>query len=512
MVSQVEGVTVDGSRGGLRRELRFWEAIAISIGIMAPTAAMALNGTAPAGLVGRAVPLAFLFAAIAVALIAYSFVRLTSFFNHAGSTYALAGATLGPRAGFFAGWTLLAIYSLFIAADVAEVGLFGSSFLSGAGIWGNPSWILISMIAAALVWLLAYGDVKVVGRALLSFEGISVALITVVVIIIFWKVIGHTAPNHQQFTLKPFVPASGTAIGAVAFASVFGLLSFGGFEGAAALGEETDNPRRNIPLAIAVAVGFCGVFYTIVMLAQSLGFGIGAAGVNAFSSSSAPVGDLAKMYVGSGMRDAINFGATLSAFASTLGCAAGASRILFALGRDGFITRRLGDASPRTGSPANALAIVMIFGVALTIYQRLHNTTDVNAFFYPGTAGVLAMLIAYFVIQFGAAKFLHLERREPRWRVIFLILATAAIVYTFYKQVHPTPAYPYNLFPYVIGGWAVLGIAITLAFPALARRIGRGLAEAEGIGGNADQQAAALAARDGVSPTSSAGDARGPDS
>src|ERR1700760_2159456 len=103
---------------GLRRELRFWEAIAISVGIMAPTAAMALNGVAPAGLVGRAVPLAFLFAAIAIGLISYSFVRLTRFFNHAGSTYALAGATLGARAGFFAGWALLATYGCFIAADL----------------------------------------------------------------------------------------------------------------------------------------------------------------------------------------------------------------------------------------------------------------------------------------------------------------------------------------------------------------------------------------------------------
>ncbi len=469
--------------GTLRRELRFWEAVAISVGIMAPTAAMALNGTVPASLVGRAVPLAFLFAAIAIALIAYSFIRLTTFFNHAGSTYALAGVTLGPRAGFFAGWALLATYSLFIAADIAEVGLFGSSFLSGAGIWGSPSWILISLIAAALVWFLAYGDVKVVTRALLSFEGISVTLIVVLVIVIFWKVIGHSAPNGQHFTLSPFVPASGTTIGAVAFASVFGLLSFGGFEGAAALGEETNNPRRNIPLAIAAAVGFCGVFYTIVMLAQSLGFGLNGAGIKAFSGSSAPVADLAKTYMSSGMQDAINFGATLSAFASCLGCAAGASRILFALGRDGFLTRRLGDASARTGSPANALAVVMAFGVALTIGLRVNDTSSVNAFFYPGTAGVLSMLVAYFVIQFGAAKFLHLEAREPRWRVGILVLATAAIVYTFYKQVWPKPAYPYDLFPLMIAGWAALGIAITLAFPALTRRIGRGLAEAEGIAG-----------------------------
>src|SRR5262245_4769352 len=83
----------------------------------------------------------------------------------------------------------------------------------------------------------------------------------------------------------------------------------------------------------------------------------------------------------------------------------------------------------------------------------------------------------------GAAKFLHLERREPRWRVVIVALATAAIVYTFYKQVWPKPPYPYDIFPLLIGGWAVLGAAITLAFPALTRRIGRGLSEAEGIVG-----------------------------
>jgi amino acid transporter len=480
-MASTAAVHEERAQGQLRRELRFWEAIAISVGIMAPTAAMALNGVAPAGLVGRAVPLAFLFAAIAIGLISYSFVRLTTHFNHAGSAYALAGATLGARAGFFAGWALLATYSCFIAANIAEIGLFGTSFLDGVGIWHNPSWIVVSLIAAALVWVLAYGDVKVVTRALLSFEGISVTLIVILIIVIFWKVIGHTAPSGQHFTLKPFIPASGTTVGAVAFASVFGLLSFGGFEGAAALGEETNNPRRNIPLAIAVAVAFCGIFYTIVMLAQSLGFGINAAGIKAFSSSSAPLGDLSKSYVGSGMADAINFGATLSAFASCLGCAAGASRILFALGRDGFVTRRLGDASSRTGSPANALAVVMGAGLIATIALRLNETSAVNAFFYPGTIGVLAMLIAYFVIQFGAAKFLHWERREPRWRVVFLVLATAAIVYTFYKQVWPKPPFPYDVFPLVIAGWAVLGAAITFAFPTLTRQIGRGLSEAEGM-------------------------------
>src|SRR5215212_1922309 len=88
-----------GSEHGLRRELRFWEAIALSIGIMAPGAAMALNGTLPASLVERAVPLAFVFASVSVLLVSYAFIRLTGYFNHAGSVYALSGVTLGPRAG-----------------------------------------------------------------------------------------------------------------------------------------------------------------------------------------------------------------------------------------------------------------------------------------------------------------------------------------------------------------------------------------------------------------------------
>jgi hypothetical protein len=121
-----------------------------------------------------------------------------------------------------------------------------------------------------------------------------------------------------------------------------------------------------------------------------------------------------------------------------------------------------------------------------TIAQRINGTTAVNAFFYPGTIGVLAMLVAYFVVQVGAGKFLHLEGREPRWRAGILVLATAAIVYTLYKQVWPRPAHPYDVFPFLVAGWAVLGIAITLVFPALTRRIGQGLSQAEGIVGSSD--------------------------
>jgi amino acid transporter len=236
-----------------------------------------------------------------------------------------------------------------------------------------------------------------------------------------------------------------------------------------------------VPLAIAVAVGFTGVFYTLVMLGQTLGFGIDKAGTDAFASSSAPLDDLSKSFVGSGMADAINFGAMMSAFASGLGCALGASRLLFALGRDGFVSTRLGEASRRTGAPANALVVVMVFAIVVGVALRINDTSAVNAFFYMGTIGVLSMLVAYIVVNLGASWFLHFGRREAMWRIVIPILAIAALVYTIYKNVWPKPAYPYDLFPLIVGIWLAVGFAITLAFPRLTRRIGTNLAEAEGI-------------------------------
>ena len=465
---------------GLRRELRFWEAIALSIGIMAPGAAMALNGTLPASLVGRAVPLAFVFATVGILFVSYAFIRLTSYFNHAGSVYALSGATLGPRAGFFSGWALLGTYLCFTAGSTAEVGLFGQEFLASTDL-PEVDWLVIALIAAALIWLLAYGDVRVITRALLSMEGLTVALILVLVVVIFTRIFGGGAPGDQEFTLSAFALPSGVDFGRVGLATVFGILAFAGFEGAASLGEETDNPRRNIPRAIAAAVVTMGVFYVIVMLAQTLGFGVDEAGTESFAGASSPLGELSTDYIGPGMAAAINFGVMVSAFASALGTATAGSRMLFALCRDGFLSRRLGDTSPRTGAPANALAAVMVIGITTFVVLRVGGVSAVNAFFYPATVGVLTLLVAYIVTNAGALRFLFLSRRVPTWEAVFPMIGLAILIYVIYKNVYPPPDYPFNIFPYIAGAWILVGLGSVLLVPGLARRIGANLAASEGM-------------------------------
>ena len=216
------------------------------------------------------------------------------------------------------------------------------------------------------------------------------------------------------------------------------------------------------------------------MFAQSLGFGLGANGVKAFSSSGAPLGELSKTFIDKGFADAVNFGAMVSAFASALGTAVASSRILFALGRDGFVTRRLGDASARTGAPANALAVVMVVAVGTVVGLRINGTSSTNVFFYMGTIGVLSLLVAYIVTNLGAAKFLLLDRRENPLQLAIFTIAIGALVYVEYKNVHGIP-YPYDRFPYVVLGWLALAVVIMAVFPKLVRRIGENLTRAEGI-------------------------------
>ena len=468
-------------RSGLRRELRFWEAIALSIGIMAPTAAMALNGTAPAGLIGRAVPLAFIFATIGVLLVSYAFIRLSRYFSHAGSVFAFSGITLGPQAGFFAGWALLGTYIAFCCASTAEAGTFGVAFLSGINVDKSADYFVIAAIAAVIIAVLAFGDIRVATRSLLGMEGISVTLILILMVVIVVKLIGGSAPHGQTITLNAFKLPSGTSVSAVASAAVFGFLSFAGFEGAASLGEETDNPRREIPRAIRNAVIGCGVFYILCILVQTWGFGANAVGAKAFASSAAPLGDLAQSYVGSGMADAINFGATISAFASGLAATAAGARILFALSRHTPLERTFGTTTTRTGAPAGALVVVLVIGVGAIAAQRIAGVSAVNAFFYPGTLGVLSLLVAYIVTNVGAIRYLFIAaRRAPLWEVVFPLAAIAFLIYTIYKNVHGV-AFPYDRFPLVVGIWLVIGLAVVLATPALARRVGAELVRDAGL-------------------------------
>ena len=137
--------------------------------------------------------------------------------------------------------------------------------------------------------------------------------------------------------------------------------------------------------------------------------------------------------------------------------------------------------STRTGAPAGALAVTLVVGLGAVVVQRIAGVSAVNAFFYPGTIGVLSLLVAYIVTNLGAIRYLFIAaRRAPLYEIVCPIIGIAFLGYTLYKNVSGV-AFPYNRFWIVVAAWLLTGLAIVALSPGLAKRIGISLAREEGL-------------------------------
>jgi amino acid transporter len=491
--------------GGLRRSLSVWQAIGLSIALMAPSMAANINPQASAATAGRAVPLAFLIAAVGVLLVAYVFVRLCQYFHHSGSVYAFVGATLGPRAGVVAGWGLLGTYTFYAVVTSTAAGIFGTAFLNATGAWPHPpSWapFLLAGVALALTLLLAVLPARRGTNVLLSVEGATVALILIVSAVVLVRLVSGGAPGGHHFTLTVFQVPAGTSFSPLFLGVVFGFLSFAGFEAASTLGEEAKHPTRDIPRAILGTAVFGGIYFVLVTAVEMMGFGTTKAGVTAFANSPSLLGDLGTTYVGAWVGDVITLGATVSAFGCCLASTVGASRLMYALARDAAGDRGLGRAS-RTGAPAMATLVITAFSAAIfVIYIAAFHATAAESFAWSGTIGTLILLVAYVLATIGCLILVFVRRRlpVPMWQVVIPLAALVVIGYTLYRNVIPyPPSGPGRWFPVVSGGWLAAALIVAVAAPGFARRLGAALTAREGIALEPDA-AASSGARPATDP------------
>jgi len=465
----------------LRPSLSVWQAVGISVALMAPSMAANINPQGTAGLVGRATPLAFFLAAIAVLLIAYVFVRLCQYYRHAGSVYVFAGSTLGPRAGAVAGLGLMGTYVFYALVTASAAGIFGASFLDIIGVWNNqPDWagFLVGGIALALALALAIVPAKRATSVLLSVEGITVALILVIAVVVLVRMLAGNAPGDATFTMKVFTVPSGTDNSTLFLGIIFGLLSFAGFEAAATLGEEAHHPKRDIPRAILGTAIFGGIYFTVVTAIEMMAFKPDAAGVEKFIASPALMGDLGTSYVGSWAGDIITLGACVSAFACCLACVVGSSRMLFAIVRDLAPGHAIGQTGKNDTPAAAAVVISAVVALIALVCAVGFGAKPFDTFLWSGTIGTLILLVAYVLATVGCIKLIWVDKKMsvPTWEIVIPILALVMLAYTIYRNVIPYPTEgPPRWFPVVAFGWLILVAVVMFAVPGLARRLSTGL-------------------------------------
>ncbi|WDL98602.1 APC family permease [Alicyclobacillus sp. ALC3] len=454
-----------------RNYLSMVEVLALSVSIVAPTMAMAFNTAPAAGAAGASVPLSFLVGTIAMLLVGVSFFEFSKRIPHSGSVYAYNAQGLGPKTGFVSGWALTATYFAYAAGCAALFGNFANVFLLHFGLH-VPEWLLV-FVGMAVVWFFSYRDVRLSTRAALLLEGISILVVLVLCFVIVGK--GGNAGN----TAVPFSMGS-VGLSGVGAGMIFAVLSFAGFEGAATLAEEAKNPHRAVPLAIYGTVIAAGIFYVFVSYSEVIGFGAGH--VAKLAGSSAPLDTLASSYIGSAMGTFVDFAAMISAFACSLGSANAASRMLFALGRDGALPRFLSRVHDRHGTPHVAVNTISILGVVLYLIIGLPAGAS-NFYAYFGTIGTFTLLVAYLLINVAAIRYFGKRKSAGYYSVvrhlIVPVVGFIVLLWPIYGNIYPVPSFPYNLFPYIALAWIVIGIIIINAQssrdPGLASRIVRDL-------------------------------------
>jgi amino acid transporter len=269
--------------------------------------------------------------------------------------------------------------------------------------------------------------------------------------------------DGHAFSSAPF-RSNGVSFAVLGLGVVLSFSTFSGFEAAATLGEESRQPRRLIPPAIAASLALVAVFTIGVTAVVTNAY----PGINQLSTAKVPLVTVTSKFVADWMGDLINFGAVVSAFGAALACAVGASRILFALGRDAgpVMLRR---TSRRTGAPAGALIWVGAGGLLmllLFIHEQLANRAVALSLTY----GADLIIVAYILVVIAAIIF-TIRRRMAPVKTVILLVGLAFLGYVIKSTFVPFPAPPYSWDALAAAITLVAGIVLPFAYPPLRRGI-----------------------------------------
>jgi len=472
------GVVLEAESGGTLRggALSTLEAMIVSMGFMAPSVAMFFNTPFIAGFAGAAMPLAMLFSFAAVFLVALGFSQLAARTTSAGSVYAFVAKAINPRTGFMGMWFFLIGYAVFEAATYSIFASFASEEMDRVfGI--SVPWVIPFFVIAGLVYGLSVLGIQQSVRGGLIFLAYEVIIVTIMLVAVIVQ--GGAEGN----TLAVFSPTAGSGIGGVFLGMIFGIMSFVGWKAAASLGEETRNPHTSIPRALLGAVAIIGTYYVFVTYAATIGFG--PSNMDKFAGDTAWFDTLTRDYLGAGWAPFVGIAALTGAIASAIGIHGSTVRLLYSLGRDGILPRALARVHPTRHSPYVAASVQAGFSVVLgLVFGFLIFGDPADTYGYFGGLGTLAVLILYIFIN--VSVFLYFFRKEREnfsvvRHALIPLVATAAVCLPIYGLIYPVPDPPFNLWPYLMAAWALIGLGILFYIsrnrPEMLEAMGRAFSE-----------------------------------
>lgn len=310
----------------LKRTLTLSSVVMFGLAYMTPIIVLGTFGIladATQGVVAGAYALAL----IAMVMTAHSYGVLAAEFPVAGSAYTYTRKCINPHFGFMIGWTVLLDY--FFLPMV--IWLFGAVYL-------NSAFPTVPMY----VWILAFigvtSVINIIGIKLANTVNYLMMLVQLLVLVAFVGLAIHYVAGDVTkplFDLAPFYQPK-VQISLIAAGAAIACYSFLGFDAVTTLTEETVNPRKVIPKAILLVTLFGGgIFIATAYFVQLAHPGF------AFASVDSAAMEIAKNIGGDLFVSIFLIGLIIGQFASGLSAQASASRLLYAMGRDGVLPKKV---------------------------------------------------------------------------------------------------------------------------------------------------------------------------
>jgi amino acid transporter len=383
---------------GLRRNaIGLREVLFQSITDMAPGAAIAASIPAGVAFAGGSLPLSVIFALIACLLCAWCIGLLAREMPAAGSLATYAARGLHPAGGFIVAWGYVLVGWLIPPLVLLQLG-FTTAATINSEFPGYPAtlWWPWSVLGALIVLAAGYFGVRTSARlgTVLGLSEIGVFLVLAVFLVV------HAGSHNTASVFSTrYTPSGFRGLSGVVGGSVFTLLAFGGFEGAAPLAEEARDPRRTVQRAVLLATLLIGALYVFTTYAVDVAFG-----PRGFASFTTGTGSASWEGLARSLYGIFWFFVFLAIVNSTIANAnAGinvSSRTSYAMGRIGAFPRFFELVSTRHRSPVNAILVAFVVTIGVTLGLGF-GYTPATAFSMVGT-GIVIVLVAVYIVMNAA--------------------------------------------------------------------------------------------------------------
>lgn len=306
--------------------------------------------------------IAFILMGLMYLTMVFGLAEMSSAMPSAGAGYGFARRALGRIGGYITGIAILIEYAIAPAA----IAVFIGGYVESLGLFGiKNGWPIFLVFYLIFVGIHIHG----VGEALKLMFGITAIAVLALLIFIF-AMLPHFNVNNL-FNIQPITSTFGASsflphgIPGAMSALVFGIWFFLAVEGVPLAAEEANNPKKDMPRGIIVAMIVLVISgFSVLLLAA------GGAGSKVIGNSGAPLVDALKAIGDKNIATFVNYAGLAGLIASFFSIIYAYSRQLFALSRAGYLPKFLSVTSKQK-TPVWALVVPGSIGFLLASYLQV---------------------------------------------------------------------------------------------------------------------------------------------